>query len=184
MNRKKWDKFFFELCCTVGRNSSCLSRNIGAVIATKDNIVLSTGYNGPPRGIPHCSERFKLDSRLEREMENIGKGGLEFGEGACPRKVLGFKSGEGIGFCIAAHAERNCIVNAARVGVSVLGGTLYLNAGIPCTPCFIEILNAGIEEVVCIGLDYYDEQVEYLMQYGDVMVRKYEDGVCGTRNGY
>ena len=118
-----WDEYFFTIADAVAKKSHCLSRQLGAV-AVRNNTVISTGYNGPPRGYPHC----------EGEI--------------CPRHKAGFKSGEGLDICPAAHAERNVLVQAARVGVRLEGSTLYLTSGYPCRECAKEMVNCGILEVV------------------------------------
>jgi len=147
----RWDKYFHEICKVVGSNSKCLSRQIGAILVV-DKVVICTGYNGPPRGIKHC------------------EGDI------CPRRLLGFKSGEGLHLCIAAHAERNAIVQAARLGIKVQGSTLYLNTDVPCKDCLIEIINAGISTVVCEDNNYYDSMSESLVlqSFPDLIVRKFK----------
>lgn len=167
-----WDKYFYEMCKIVSLNSKCLSRKIGAVI-TFDNSVISTGYNGPPRGVPHCNTRYTNDKRIiekmiEHKIELTGEV-----KRTCPRKVFGFKSGEGLDNCIAGHAERNALINAARNGVSVNNATMYAYCPIPCSPCLIEIINAGIKEIVVTDLSYYDEQGEWLVKESGIVVRKF-----------
>ena len=96
----------------------------------------------------------------------------------CPRRKMGFESGEGLEWCPAAHAERNAIVIAARLGHSTEGCTLYLSCGIPCRECAKEIVNAGIVEVVVTDIGVYDSDglsgEEILYQCG-VEVRPYGD---------
>jgi dCMP deaminase len=92
----------------------------------------------------------------------------------CPRQFLGYKSGEGLHLCIAGHAERNAIVNAARYGIAVKGAQMYMNCPVPCTPCLIEIINAGISEVIVTELKYYDEMAEQLVKWSKLNVRIYE----------
>lgn len=69
-------------------------------------------------------------------------------EFVCPRRAKGYKSGEGLHECPAAHAEGNTIANAARIGASTIGTTLYMNCIIPCKDCAIILVNAGIVEIV------------------------------------
>ncbi len=135
----RWHNYFMEICTTVAKNSKCLSRQIGALIVI-DKSIVSTGYNGPPRGVKHCNERYQLPPDNKE----------------CPRRREGYPSGEGLHLCPAAHAEVNCISNAARLGVSVKGGTLYLNTVCPCKNCAAQIINAGLTEVVVASLEYYD----------------------------
>lgn len=190
-----WDKYFYELCKTVAKNSKCMSRQIGTVLV-RDKSIISTGYNGPPRGMPHCNERHKIDddfwSRIklsllnEMNEENIPiiKVGSErkidwkkirqLGLKRCPRQILGFKSGEGLDSCVAGHAERNSLINAARNGISTKGATLYMSCGIPCGDCLIEIINAGVLEIVVSSFDWYDEKSKYLLKNSDLKVRTFD----------
>jgi len=151
--------------------SSCLSRQIGAILV-RDKTIIATGYNGPPRGVPHCGkERSKKDSLLFDELRQNPK---LFGDDTmCPRQRLGYDSGEGLHLCPAAHAEENCIINAARIGVEVLGSTMYMNCPIPCKECLKKIINAGIKDVVCTRLDAYDGLSEFLLSYSDLKIRTY-----------
>jgi len=156
-----WDKYFLDLCDVVATNSKCMSRKIGAVVATKDHSIVSTGYNGPPRGVQHCDKRF-------HPADYMHKGG-------CPRRKMGFASGEGIDYCPAAHAEANAVFVAAREGWSLKGCTLYLNTGVPCMECLKAIIQVGIDEVVCTNKgNFYDRMSGYLIQHSGLKVREYE----------
>lgn len=104
---KNWDEYFYNLCKTAASNSKCLSRQIGAIIV-KDNTVLSIGYNGPPRGVPHCGERYSKDMNLIKRMENINE---DIYIDICPRKALGFKSGEGLEFCCISGDSKIFLLN-------------------------------------------------------------------------
>lgn len=178
-----WDQYYLDICKTVATNSKCLSRKIGSIIV-KDKSIISTGYNGPPRSVPTCNSRWsgqlKDDYLLEISKDvdiqycDDNQTLTEYMETTCPRRVLGFKSGEGLHICIAGHAERNALINAARHGVSIKDAILYLDTVVPCSPCIVEIINAGIKEVVCTDLKVYDKQAEYLIKHSDVIVRKYE----------
>jgi len=134
----------------VGKQSKCFSRQIGVVLV-RDKSIISTGYNGPPRGIPHCEERSK--------------------QAICPRRVEGYKSGNGLHICVAAHAELNAILNAARMGICTKDATLYCDCGIPCKNCLIALINAGIEEIVCTNMDYYDDLSPFLLGHSNIQVR-------------
>ncbi len=158
-----WDKYFLNICKAVSVNSKCLSRKIGAILI-KDNLIVSTGYNGPPKGIPHCGP--------ERQAKESDFGDT-FKEMKCPRQLLGYKSGEGLHWCIAAHAERNCLTNASRLGISTSGTTLYLDTQIPCKDCLIELINAGVSEVVCVENKYYDNISKFIIKNSDLKVRKF-----------
>lgn len=169
MNR--WDKYFFDLCNVVGENSKCLSRKIGAVL-TRDKRVISTGYNGPPVGIPHCNFRYFQDEYLKEKIKESNIKITDYT--VCPRRNLGLKSGEGLDLCIAAHSERNCLISAARNGICTEGTVLYMNCPVPCKDCFIEIINAGVEEIVVSSLDYYDPTTKYLRENSNVRVRVFQ----------
>jgi dCMP deaminase len=99
-------------------------------------------------------------------------------ERVCPRQLQGYKSGEGLHLCVAGHAERNAILQAARAGIPTKGATLVCHCGIPCKDCAIEIINAGIVEVVFVQKekyhgdhDYYDELSKYLFENSDIILR-------------
>ena len=145
---QKWDKYFSTICKAVASKSPCLSRQIGVVLV-RDKSIISTGYNGPARGFPHC------------EGPN------------CPRKDMGYKSGEGLEHCPAAHAETNAIANAARIGTKVKGSTLYMNSVIPCKFCAVSIVNAGIREVVVDKLELYHPITRDIFSMGDVIIRSF-----------
>lgn len=143
---RRWDTYFYNICKSVSAKSSCLSRQIGAILV-RDKSIVSTGFNGPARGYPHC-------------------------QGKCRRKEMGFKSGEGLVNCPAAHAEANCIANAARLGVSTLDTTLYMNCIIPCKVCMTSIVNAGIKEVVIESIEDYHEMSRAIATNSKVKIRQ------------
>ncbi len=123
LNRRPgWDEYFIDIARVVARRSNCRRRRVAALIVVEKRIV-STGYNGTPRGIKNCSE------------------------GGCPRCAGDSKSGANLSDCICAHAEENAIVQAAYHGISVRGGTLYSTIS-PCLMCAKMIINAGLKEVV------------------------------------
>ncbi len=174
MSVETWDKYFYDMCITVSNNSKCLSRHIGTVLV-RDNSVISTGYNGPPRGIPHCGDRHKYDINLLSEYKKLDPYFDEFiTTKKCPRQILGFKSGQGLDWCVAGHAERNSLINAARHGIATKGAKLYMNCGIPCTPCLVEIINAGIEEIIVTKIEYYDLSAEYSLKNSSLKYRVFE----------
>ena len=121
----KWDKRFMEAARLVSTWSSCYQENrqVGAVIA-KNKRILTTGYNGASSGIKNCKER-----------------------GECLRRKLGIASGTQHERCYATHAEQNAIIQAARLGVSIEGATLYCTHQ-PCVICAKMIINSGISRVV------------------------------------
>jgi len=163
MSQSKWDEWYFELCEKVAENSKCLSRHIGAIMV-RDKAVISQGYNGPPRGVSHCGIRHQLDNGLLSQYKAIDKYFVtDIEVQKCPRYILGYKSGEGLDLCVAGHAERNVLINAARFGIATKGAKLYMDCGIPCTPCLVEIINAGIEEIIVTKYEFYDRSAEYLL---------------------
>jgi dCMP deaminase len=166
---RNWDEWYHELCETVAKNSKCLSRHIGAIMV-RDKAVISQGYNGPPRGVPHCDIRHQFDKDLMDEYIRVNASDEDITEitattevGTCPRYILGYKSGEGLDLCVAGHSERNVLINASRMGIATKGAKLYMNCGIPCTPCLVEIINAGIEEIIVTKYEFYDRSAEYLL---------------------
>ena len=170
----EWDEYFFSICEVVSKNSKCLSRKIGGLLV-QDNRILCTGYNGPPSGVPVCSARYFIDDEL---MQELGRRGIKKERGkdystTCPRYLLGYKSGEGLEWCVAAHAERNVLITAARFGVSTKDKILYLSCGIPCKDCMIEIINAGVKEVVVSTMSSYDLKARYLLSNSKIVVRLY-----------
>lgn len=169
-----WDSYFLNLCSAIASKSPCLSRQIGAILV-RDKSIISTGYNGPARGVPHCGRgRLERDSLLFQELEvkNNPHGYTHFS--VCPRRGLKFPSGEGMQWCTAQHAEENCISNAARNGVSTLSCTLYLNTVIPCKNCFSTLINAGIVEVVCTELINYDEYSKFIIANSNIKIRTFQ----------
>ena len=121
----KWDNRFMEVADLVASWSSCFQENrqVGAVIALNKRI-LTTGYNGASSGVKSCKER-----------------------GVCLRRELGIPSGTRHEVCYATHAEQNAIIQAARLGLSVDGATLYCTHQ-PCVICAKMIINSGIKRIV------------------------------------
>jgi dCMP deaminase len=94
--------------------------------------------------------------------------------GRCPRHVIGFKSGEGLDVCPAGHAERNALINAARKGIATKGSLLYMTCGIPCSPCLVEIINAGVDGIVVTSLKVYDDSAMYLIKQSNLKIRLFD----------
>jgi len=141
MQRKDKTNYYLDIADTVSRRSTCLRRQYGAIVVRNDEI-LSTGYNGAPRGRKNCGDL-----------------------GQCTRAELEIPSGERYELCRSVHAEANAIISAARR--DMLGGTLFLSGRAypqgevladttSCTMCRRMIINTGIARVVCkIGDDAY-----------------------------
>lgn len=121
----KWDIRFMEMAELVATWSSCYqeNRHIGAIIVM-DKRILTTGYNGAPAGIESCVEKKE-----------------------CLRRKMDIPSGTKHELCYAVHAEQNAIIQAARLGISLKGATLYCTHQ-PCIICAKMIINAGINRVV------------------------------------
>ncbi|MHC4505733.1 MAG: deoxycytidylate deaminase [Planctomycetota bacterium] len=137
MGRPSWDEYFLKIAREVAERSTCLRRKGGAVLV-RDKRILTTGYNGAPRGIAHC------------------------GEAGCLREKLGVPSGERHELCRGLHAEMNALVQAAVHGVNVEGGALYCTNH-PCSLCAKMLINAGIARIVILE-GYPDELAEELFR--------------------
>ena len=133
--RPDWTEYFLDIAKAVGRRATCLRRRYGAIIV-KDRIIVSTGYNGAPRGEANC-----IDT------------------GLCERERLHVPKGQNYELCVAVHAEQNAIINANPADME--GATIYivgfnadgsLASGKPCLLCRRMLRNAKLAQVV-----YYDE---------------------------
>ncbi len=121
-SRPGWDDYFMDIARTVASRSNCVKRKVAAVV-TIDKRIISTGYNGTPRGTTNCNE------------------------GGCPRCNDLAAGGTRLDECLCSHAEENAITQAAYHGVSLKGGTVYTTFS-PCLQCTKMIINAGLAEVV------------------------------------
>lgn len=147
--RPSWDEYFVEIARQVATRSTCLRRQVGAVIV-RDKRILSTGYNGAPRGLPHC--------------DVVG----------CLRERLGIPSGQRQEICRGLHAEQNAIIQAALHGVSVEGGTIYVTHQ-PCITCAKMVINAGIVRVVCAN-SYPDDLARQMLDEAGVTLEVWQNG--------
>ena len=147
----KWDHRFMEMAQVIATWASCYQQNrkIGAVIV-KGKRIMTTGYNGAPTGVTTCIER-----------------------GECLRRKLNIPSGTRQEVCYAIHAEQNAIIQAARLGVSIEGATLYCTHQ-PCAVCAKMIVNAGIVRVV-YREGYPDDFAVQMLKEGGVTLEKYEN---------
>lgn len=144
--RPDWDEYFLQLARLVASRSTCLRRQVGAVLVRNERII-STGYNGAPKGLKHC---------------------LEIG---CLREKEGIPSGHRYELCRGVHAEQNAIINAALYGVATEGAVIYCTNQ-PCIICARMIINAGITKVVHQG-DFNDDlAIEFLKEAGIEIVNK------------
>lgn len=135
----------------VARRSTCLRRNVGAVLVL-DRRILATGYNGPPRGLPHC--------------EDVG----------CLREARGVASGERHELCRGLHAEQNVLIQAALHGIPVKGATLYCTTS-PCSLCAKMLINAHIKRIVVAG-HYPDEMARDMLAQAGVTMDVLADGAA------
>jgi len=174
-SNKKWDNYFHKICIAVSGKSPCLSRKIGAILV-RDNSILSTGYNGPPRGIPHCGhERIISDLALDDAFRDSREQyDANYKRDNCPRKVLGYPSGTHMELCPAQHAEENAVSNAARLGTNIFGSTLYMNCIIPCKNCLGTLINAGIVEIVVEDVKVYDKYTQFFIDNSNIKIRRFE----------
>lgn len=145
MSRPSWEEYFMDIACLVARRSTCLRRQVGAIVV-RDKRILATGYNGAPTGLPHC---------------------LDIG---CLREELQIPSGERHELCRGLHAEQNVIIQAAYHGVCIAGGTLYCT-NLPCAICSKMLINAGIEEIK-YKEGYADAMAEEMLKAAGVKVTK------------
>lgn len=120
--RPSWDQYFMDIARTVATRSNCMKRQVAAVIVS-DRRIISTGYNGTPRGVKNCNE------------------------GGCPRCNSFGESGKNLEECLCSHAEENAIVQASYHGIAIRDATLYTTYS-PCLMCSKMIINAGIRRVV------------------------------------
>jgi dCMP deaminase len=143
-NRISWTAYFLNMALITAQRSACLSNMKGCVVV-KENRILGTGYNGPPTGLPHCQWRhddgeYFTDDEVNHEIAPIL---------TCPRRRMGFRSGEGLDYCSAVHAETNAIIIART---DIRNATLYCSFHeIPCRECAKLIINSGIKSVVLNG---------------------------------
>lgn len=140
--RPSWDEYFMQITKLVASRATCLRRKVGAIIV-KDRHILSTGYNGPPKGVKHCDEI-----------------------GGCLREKLNVPSGERMELSRAVHAEQNAIIQAAKLGINIEGADMYVTNQ-PCFICAKMIINAGIRRVI-INEGYPDKYAEEILKEAKV----------------
>lgn len=143
--RPSWDKYFMQITRLVATRSTCLRRKVGALLV-RERRILSTGYNGAPRDLPHCRE--------------VG----------CLRHKLNIPSGERQEICRGLHAEQNTIIQAALHGISIKGSILYCTHQ-PCITCGKMMINAGIKKIVFQG-KYPDSLARQMLEEAKVELTK------------
>jgi dCMP deaminase len=132
--RPSKDEYYLQIAKEIGSRSTCFRHWMGTIIV-KDDQIIATGYIGAPRKTKDCLER-----------------------GECLRDKLKIPHGTRYEICRSVHAEQNAIINAARAGVSLMGGDMYMhsinpktglkNDALPCFFCKRMIINAGIKRVI------------------------------------
>jgi dCMP deaminase len=147
LDRPSWDEYFMNIATVAATRSNCSRRQVAAVVV-KDHRIISTGYNGTPRGVTNCFE------------------------GGCARCAGTAPSGSSLEECICVHAEQNAICQAAYYGIRLAGATIYVTIS-PCLTCAKLIINAGIKEVVYGGDYAFTEQTERLLKEAKVACRRY-----------
>ena len=149
MKRIDKNNYYLDIAESALERSTCLRRKWGAVIV-KDDEIISTGYNGAPRGRKNCNDI-----------------------GTCIREELNVPRGERYELCRSVHAEQNAIISAAVRGVSIKGGTLYLNT-YPCSICTRMLINAEIKRIV-YDSDYNDPLSKEMLDESGIEVVRYKE---------
>lgn len=154
--RPDWDTYFMNIAHVAATRGNCSRRKVAAVVV-KDRRIISTGYNGTPRGVRNCFE------------------------GGCARCAGDAPSGSGLSDCICAHAEENAITQAAYHGTSLRDATMYVTLN-PCLVCARMIINAGIVEVVYQEEYHFSAQTKALLQEAGLTLRRLavEDDRAGS----
>ncbi|KAL6904966.1 cytidine deaminase-like protein [Trichoderma evansii] len=139
--RPGWDTYFMALASLAAHRSNCMKRRVGCVLVGRERRVISTGYNGTPRGLRNCAD------------------------GGCPRCNEANGSGVGLSTCLCIHAEENALLEAGRERIRE-GSVLYCDT-CPCLTCSIKICQVGITEVVYAhGYSMDTETAEVFRQAG------------------
>lgn len=144
--RPSWDQYFMQLASLAAQRSNCMKRRVGCVLV-REKRVISTGYNGTPRGLKNC------------------------GEGGCPRCNEGQGSGVGLGTCLCIHAEENALLEAGRERIRE-GAILYCDT-CPCLTCSIKITQVGISEVVYSQSYSMDGETAAVFKEAGVRLRQF-----------
>ncbi|MEM2935666.1 MAG: cytidine/deoxycytidylate deaminase family protein [Candidatus Bathyarchaeia archaeon] len=152
MVRPDWDRYFLDLCEAVSKRATCDRGRNGCVIV-KDKRILTTGYVGSPSGLPHCDD---VGHDLRKVLDDNGNVSQH-----CVRTI---------------HAEQNALIQAARFGIPLDGGTLYCKM-VPCRVCAMLIINAGIKRVVAEKRYHADKDTVELFKQASVELTVMNDKV-------
>ncbi|KND86366.1 Deoxycytidylate deaminase [Tolypocladium ophioglossoides CBS 100239] len=145
--RPGWDTYFMALASLAAHRSNCMKRRVGCVLVGRERRVISTGYNGTPRGLRNCAE------------------------GGCPRCNEGNSSGVGLATCLCIHAEENALLEAGRERIRD-GAVLYCDT-CPCLTCSIKICQVGISEVVYAQGYSMDNETAAVFSQAGVKLRQF-----------
>jgi dCMP deaminase len=156
-DRPSWDAYFLEITRAVARRSTCLRRQVGAIVV-RDKRLLTTGYNGAPAGLAHCSET------------------------GCLRAELGIPAGERHELCRGLHAEQNALLQAALYGIALQGATLYCTTA-PCLICAKMLINAGLRRVVFLDA-YPDDLARHFLAAAGVELYKGEERLAAGEHAH
>ena len=146
-NRPSWNEYFMEIARLVATRSTCQRRQVGAVLV-RDKRILSTGYNGAPSGMEHCTLQ------------------------GCLREQMGIPSGERYELCRSVHAEQNAIIQAAKHGISIDGATLYCTHS-PCLICAKILVQAGVRK--CFYADGYEDSRAFEMLGNELEIKRMDN---------
>jgi dCMP deaminase len=147
--RPDWDSYFMKITRVVAERATCVKRQVGAIVV-KDNRILTSGYNGSPKGTKHCAET------------------------GCLRQQMNVPSGQRHELCRGLHAEQNAIVQAAWHGVKIEGSSMYCTHQ-PCIICVKMMINAGIVHLIYSG-EYPDELAQKMISESGIRVTHFNGG--------
>lgn len=187
MVSEKFIKKYMRLAKQFGEDlNPCYSRKIGVIIVDPViNKIVATGYNGPPRGTPHCDSAEHLKNIVYPQLTNEEKSYLDLKEDTeetfiskyancqtCPRKLIKAESGKRLELCSCAHAEVNAIVNASQ---NIHGCVMFCWCPVPCIECTKIVINAGIKEIWCFKeAKDYSVGSRYLFEQAKVKINELE----------
>ncbi len=145
--RPTFDEIYMKIAHITSTRSVCIRRKVGAVLV-KNNHIISTGYNGPPKGIKHCTPK------------------------TCIRTLQNIPSGERHELCRGLHGEQNAIIQAALFGVPISNSKIYIT----CTPCIVcakMLINAEIKEIIYEG-EYPDKLAMQMLKEANIKLTKFK----------
>lgn len=145
--RPTWDAYFMTLASLASLRSNCMKRRVGCVLVHNARII-STGYNGTPRGLVNCNE------------------------GGCPRcNATGNSGGVSLSTCLCLHAEENALLEAGRERIRE-GAVLYCDT-CPCLTCSVKIAQVGVKEVVYSQSYNMDDASRRVLREAGVELRQF-----------